>query len=55
MDRYGIAHDTTLPIAGYKVPRSVEFVEALPMSGAGKILERELHKQHWDGSAHQVS
>lgn len=29
-------------IAGYKVPRSVEFVTELPMSGAGKILKREL-------------
>lgn len=29
-------------IAGYKVPRSFEFPEALPMSGAGKILKREL-------------
>ena len=29
-------------IAGYKLPRSVEFVDALPVSGAGKILKREL-------------
>ncbi|MEU5979798.1 long-chain fatty acid--CoA ligase [Streptomyces sp. NPDC047315] len=29
-------------IAGYKVPRSVEFAEELPMSGSGKILKREL-------------
>jgi acyl-CoA synthetase (AMP-forming)/AMP-acid ligase II len=31
-------------IAGYKVPRSLEIVEAFPMSGAGKILKRELRK-----------
>ncbi|MGV9313895.1 acyl-CoA synthetase [Streptomyces sp. NPDC003691] len=29
-------------IAGYKVPRSVEFTGALPLSGAGKVLKREL-------------
>ncbi|GAA4555185.1 long-chain fatty acid--CoA ligase [Pseudonocardia xishanensis] len=33
-------------IAGYKTPRSVEFVDALPMSGAGKILKRELRARH---------
>ncbi|MGW4034641.1 hypothetical protein ACWEFL_35995 [Streptomyces sp. NPDC004838] len=33
-------------IAGYKAPRSVEFVDALPMSGAGKILKRELRDTH---------
>ncbi|HUR75704.1 MAG TPA: long-chain-fatty-acid--CoA ligase [Sporichthya sp.] len=29
-------------IAGYKVPRTVEFVDTLPASPAGKILKREL-------------
>ncbi len=33
-------------IAGYKVPRSLEIVSALPMSGAGKILKRELRHAH---------
>ncbi|GAA4815007.1 long-chain-fatty-acid--CoA ligase [Tomitella cavernea] len=31
-------------IAGYKTPRTVEFRDALPMSGAGKILKRELRR-----------
>lgn len=31
-------------IAGYKAPRSIEFAAELPMSGAGKILKRELRK-----------
>ena len=34
-------------IAGYKAPRSVEFVDALPVSGAGKVLKRELRAQYW--------
>lgn len=34
-------------IAGYKIPRSVEFVEALPLSSVGKVLKHELRKRHW--------
>ncbi|MFP4320824.1 MAG: acyl-CoA synthetase [Anaerolineales bacterium] len=33
-------------LARYKVPRSVEFVETLPISGAGKVLKRELRAQY---------
>jgi acyl-CoA synthetase (AMP-forming)/AMP-acid ligase II len=36
-------------IAGYKVPRSIEFADALPVSGAGKILKRELRDRHLRG------
>jgi acyl-CoA synthetase (AMP-forming)/AMP-acid ligase II len=32
-------------IANYKIPRSVSFVDALPISAAGKILKRELRAQ----------
>ena len=35
------AHVKTL-IAGYKVPRSFQFVDALPVNGAGKVLKRDL-------------
>ena len=38
-------HTKTL-IAGYKCPRSVEFVDALPLSGAGKVLKRELRNRY---------
>jgi len=33
-------------IAGYKTPRSFDFVEALPISGAGKILKRQLRDNY---------
>jgi long-chain acyl-CoA synthetase len=37
-------------IAGYKVPKSVEFRdEPLPLSGALKPLKRELRKPYWEG------
>ena len=32
-------------LARYKVPKSVEFIAELPISGAGKILKRELRDQ----------
>ena len=32
-------------MAAYKVPRVVEFVDALPKSGAGKIMWRELQER----------
>jgi long-chain acyl-CoA synthetase len=37
-------------IAGFKVPKSVEFrTEPLPLSGALKVLKRELRKPYWEG------
>jgi acyl-CoA synthetase (AMP-forming)/AMP-acid ligase II len=41
-------------IAGYKIPRSLELVEALPLSAAGKVLKRELRKPHWAGQERAV-
>ncbi len=48
-----MAHCKTL-IAGYKCPRSVEFREALPLSGAGKILKTMLRLPFWEGRERQV-
>ncbi|MGK0473412.1 MAG: long-chain acyl-CoA synthetase [Candidatus Azotimanducaceae bacterium] len=37
-------------IAGYKIPKSVEFrIEALPLSGAMKVLKKELREPYWKG------
>jgi acyl-CoA synthetase (AMP-forming)/AMP-acid ligase II len=36
-------------LAGYKKPKSVEFVEELPVSGYGKVLRRELRDRYWAG------
>lgn len=41
-------------IAGYKAPRSLEVVDALPTSAAGKILKRELRARHQEGSDRAV-
>ncbi|MCP3734292.1 long-chain-fatty-acid--CoA ligase [Sphingomonas sp. RP10(2022)] len=43
-----VAHARTT-IAGYKVPRSVDFVATLPRNASGKILKRELRAAHRTG------
>jgi len=42
-------------IAGYKVPRSVDFLAALPRNPSGKILKRELRKPYWASRARQIN
>lgn len=42
-------------IAGYKCPRSIEFYEALPLSGAGKILKTILREPYWKNVTRNVS
>ncbi len=43
-------------IAGYKCPRSIEISESpLPLSGAGKILKRELRRPFWENRERLVS
>ena len=36
-------------LAGYKVPRSIEFRDALPRTGTGKIQKRKLREPYWEG------
>ena len=42
-------------LAGYKRPRSVDFVEVLPRNPSGKVLKRELREPYWSGQARRVS
>ena len=43
-------------IGGYKCPRSVDVqTDPLPMSGAGKILKRELRRPFWDNQKREVA
>ncbi|MRH86873.1 long-chain-fatty-acid--CoA ligase [Nocardia sp. SYP-A9097] len=50
-----IREHTKSRIAGYKAPRTIDVVDALPVSGAGKILKRELRQQYWYADGRQVN
>ena len=42
-------------IAGFKAPRTVDFIEALPRNPSGKILKRELREPYWAGKDRRVN
>jgi len=42
-------------LAGFKQPRSVDFVEAIPRNPSGKILKRQLREPYWEGRTRQVN
>jgi long-chain acyl-CoA synthetase len=42
-------------IAGYKCPKSVDFVEVLPRNPSGKLLKRELREPYWAGRERRVN
>jgi acyl-CoA synthetase (AMP-forming)/AMP-acid ligase II len=41
-------------LAGYKRPRSVDFLDALPRNPSGKVLKRELREKYWAGHERRV-
>jgi acyl-CoA synthetase (AMP-forming)/AMP-acid ligase II len=41
-------------LAGYKVPRSVDFAVELPRTGSGKLLKRQLRAPYWASRTAQV-
>jgi acyl-CoA synthetase (AMP-forming)/AMP-acid ligase II len=41
-------------LGGYKRPRSVEFLAALPRNPSGKVLKRELREKYWAGHRRRV-
>ena len=42
-------------IAGYKVPKSIEFRDELLRSGMGKLLKNEMREPYWEGYDRRVS
>ncbi len=42
-------------IAGYKVPKSVDFIDALPRNPSGKILKKDLREPWWAGRTRKVN
>ncbi len=42
-------------LAGYKRPRSVDFIAELPRNASGKVLKKELREKYWAGHERRVS
>jgi long-chain acyl-CoA synthetase len=41
-------------VAGYKVPRTVEFTDELPREDSGKIWKKKLRAPYWEGMDRQI-
>lgn len=42
-------------LAGYKVPKSVDFVDAFPLVPSGKVSKKDLRAQYWGGEGRGVA
>jgi long-chain acyl-CoA synthetase len=42
-------------LAGFKTPKSVSFVDAIPRNPSGKVLKKELRAPYWEGRDRQVN
>lgn len=42
-------------IAGFKVPKSIDIIAALPRNASGKILRKDLRAPYWEGRERQVN
>ena len=42
-------------IAGFKVPRSIDVIAALPRNASGKILRKDLRAPYWEGYDRQIN
>lgn len=50
----GILEHCRQRLAGFKVPKSVEFIDVLPKGGTGKILKKVLRAKYWEGHERRV-
>jgi long-chain acyl-CoA synthetase len=41
-------------LAGFKVPRSIDFVDELPRTGTGKIQKAKIRDPYWEGRDRQI-
>jgi acyl-CoA synthetase (AMP-forming)/AMP-acid ligase II len=47
LDEEGVKAHAREHLAGYKLPRSISWLDELPKTGSGKILKRELRAPYW--------
>ncbi|MGP8049659.1 MAG: long-chain-fatty-acid--CoA ligase [Desulfobaccales bacterium] len=41
-------------MAGYKKPKSVDFIDTLPKNNYGKVVKRELRAKYWEGRERKI-
>jgi long-chain acyl-CoA synthetase len=41
-------------LAGFKIPKRIDFREQMPKGGTGKILKAELREPYWRGMEKRV-
>jgi long-chain acyl-CoA synthetase len=41
-------------LAGYKLPKSVDFADLLPRNPSGKLLKREIREPYWEGAQRRI-
>jgi long-chain acyl-CoA synthetase len=54
LDAAAITAHCRAHLPGFKVPRSVEFRDEMPLSAANKILKSALRRPYWDGQTRNV-
>jgi fatty-acyl-CoA synthase len=42
-------------LGGYKQPRSIDFIDALPRNLSGKVLKKDLREPYWKGKTRRVN
>jgi acyl-CoA synthetase (AMP-forming)/AMP-acid ligase II len=55
LDEASLIDWTRDKLAGYKRPRSVDFIDRLPRNASGKLLKRTLRDQYWQGYDRRVN
>ena len=54
-DADGILRYARERLAGYKIPKSIEFLSEMPRNPSGKVLKRKLREQYWQGHNRRVN
>ena len=52
--REAIREGLARTLARYKLPKAIEFADALPREDSGKIFKRKLRERYWDGRGRAI-